>query len=209
MQLAAPVTASNASVRPFVSGRAKAVAAMRVKPARAVDDGASTSVEPATLAPSSGPTYFYRGSAYTEEEWQKAAASSELSAPVARTSAGAASSYSAGEDEVTGLGQLMAFSGPAPELINGRLAMLAFVAALGAELSSGESVLRQAAEEPTGVALAVVTFAVASLIPLLSTTRREAFGPFSPAAEMLNGRAAMLGFAALLCLEKLHGAALF
>lgn len=36
------------------------------------------------------------------------------------------------------------------ELINGRLAMLAFVAALGAELSSGESVLRQLADEPTG-----------------------------------------------------------
>lgn len=46
--------------------------------------------------------------------------------------------------------QLMAFSGPAPELINGRLSMLAFVAALGAELASGEPVLRQLSEEPTG-----------------------------------------------------------
>lgn len=46
--------------------------------------------------------------------------------------------------------QLMAFSGPAPELINGRLSMLAFVAALGAELSSGEPVLRQLGQEPTG-----------------------------------------------------------
>ena len=39
---------------------------------------------------------------------------------------------------------------PRAELINGRLAMLAFVAALGAELSSGESVLRQLGDEPTG-----------------------------------------------------------
>eukprot|EP01025_Chloroclados_australasicus_P032286 TRINITY_DN32722_c0_g3_i1.p3 TRINITY_DN32722_c0_g3~~TRINITY_DN32722_c0_g3_i1.p3 ORF type:complete len:109 (-),score=23.32 TRINITY_DN32722_c0_g3_i1:27-353(-) len=34
-------------------------------------------------------------------------------------------------------GNLMAFSGPAPELINGRLAMLGFVAAVFAELNSG------------------------------------------------------------------------
>lgn len=48
------------------------------------------------------------------------------------------------------LAGVMAFSGPAPELINGRLAMLAFVSALGAELATGEPVLRQLAEEPTG-----------------------------------------------------------
>jgi len=39
-------------------------------------------------------------------------------------------------------GDLMAFSGPAPELINGRLAMLGFIAAVVAELNSGESVLK-------------------------------------------------------------------
>ena len=32
----------------------------------------------------------------------------------------------------------MNFGGSAPELINGRLAMLGFIAAVGAELSSGE-----------------------------------------------------------------------
>lgn len=41
------------------------------------------------------------------------------------------------------MGSLMAFDGPAPEIVNGRLAMLGFVAALGAELSSGESVMMQ------------------------------------------------------------------
>lgn len=35
----------------------------------------------------------------------------------------------------------MAFSGPAPERINGRLAMLGFVAAVAAELVSGEQSL--------------------------------------------------------------------
>jgi hypothetical protein len=33
---------------------------------------------------------------------------------------------------------VMAFSGPGPEVINGRLSMIGFVAAVGAELSSGE-----------------------------------------------------------------------
>jgi len=36
-----------------------------------------------------------------------------------------------------------AFSGPLPEKANGRLAMLGFVAALGAELSTGQPVVTQ------------------------------------------------------------------
>jgi hypothetical protein len=87
--------------------------------------------------------------------------------------------------------------------------MLAFVAALGAELSSGESVLRQWAEEPTGVTLTFVVFIAASLIPLINSVKREAFGPFTPAAELLNGRAAMIGFASLLAVEAVRGTALF
>lgn len=83
------------------------------------------------------------------------------------------------------------------------------MAALFAELSSGESVLRQWASEPTGIALTFITFSVASLIPLLSSTKREAFGPFTPDAETLNGRAAMIGFAALLAVEAVKGTALF
>lgn len=88
--------------------------------------------------------------------------------------------------------------------------MLAFVAALGAELSTGESVLGQLKDEPTGVMLTALTFAVATIIPFLDSEERKAFGPFTPSAEMLNGRAAMLGFAALLVAEAARGgAALF
>ncbi len=43
-------------------------------------------------------------------------------------------------------GEAMAFSGSAPETINGRLAMLGFVAALGAEASSGETIFQQVAD---------------------------------------------------------------
>ena len=71
--------------------------------------------------------------------------------------------------------------------------MLGFVAAVAAELSSGQSVLRQWASEPTGIALTFLTFAAASLIPLLKNVKpqAESLGPFNAAAEMLNGRAAM------------------
>lgn len=59
--------------------------------------------------------------------------------------------------------EVMAFSG-APEIINGRLAMLAFVAALGAELSTGETVLSQLFDAPVLVAVTAVVFSWASLV---------------------------------------------
>jgi hypothetical protein len=108
-----------------------------------------------------------------------------------------------------GFGELMAFSGPAPEIINGRLAMLAFVAALGAELSTGESVLTQFSDAPTGIIFTFILFSAASLIPMFKNKSREAFGPFTPEVEITNGRSAMLGFASLLIVEAIRGSALF
>ncbi|KAF5832724.1 chloroplast carotene biosynthesis related protein [Dunaliella salina] len=104
--------------------------------------------------------------------------------------------------------EVMGFSG-APEIINGRLAMLGFVAALGAELSTGDSVLRQLAEEPTLISLTFILFSAASLVPAFARRNGDTLGPFTPQAEMLNGRAAMIGFAAMLILESVQGAALF
>jgi hypothetical protein len=104
----------------------------------------------------------------------------------------------------------MAFSGPAPEVINGRLAMLGFAAALGAELSSGETVGTQFSSIPGPMIFIVALFTTASLIPLAKQGKKEVtFGPFTPGAEMLNGRAAMLGFASLLIYEAVKGSALF
>ena len=42
--------------------------------------------------------------------------------------------------------------------------MLGFVAALGAELSTGDTVLKQLSVEPTGIILTFITFAAASLV---------------------------------------------
>lgn len=106
----------------------------------------------------------------------------------------------------------MAFSGPAPELINARLAMLAFVAALGAELATGEPVVQQFKDQPVLVVAAAALFAWASLVPILlgkSGDYDKGVGPFSKRAEMLNGRAAMIGVAALLAVEGVKHTALF
>ena len=146
-------------------------------------------------------TVFYAGRSYNENEWAEAVASGVVSPAPAEPQEAVVGDVS--------IADVMAFSGPGPEIINGRLAMLAFVSAFFAELASGESALSQWSDEPTGVALTFILFSVASLIPMLNSTKREAFGPFSPEAETLNGRLAMLGFFSLLVIEGVRGSALF
>ena len=102
----------------------------------------------------------------------------------------------------------MAFSA-APEIINGRLAMLGFVATFFAELASGKSTGEQFASHPIGILFHWALFAVASLIPVVLGSKKEAFGPLTPEVELLNGRAAMIGFALLIVIEGLKGSALF
>merc|ERR1712174_111738 len=106
-------------------------------------------------------------------------------------------------------GEAMAFSGAGPETINGRLAMLGFIAALGAEASSGESIFQQIGDAEPSILFAFIMFAAASLIPIFKGVKKEKFAFFSPEAEMLNGRAAMIGFALLLAIEAQSGSAFF
>ena len=98
-----------------------------------------------------------------------------------------------------------------PEIINGRLCMLAFVAAVGAELATGESVLQQFKDQPYLVLAAAALFSWASLVPVLLGKKSDSttLGPFRPSAELLNGRAAMLGFASLITVEAIKHTALF
>ncbi|KAK9845329.1 hypothetical protein WJX81_003579 [Elliptochloris bilobata] len=108
-------------------------------------------------------------------------------------------------------GDVFAFAGPGPEVINGRLAMLAFVAAAGAEFATGFTAVQQLAEAPVLVGITFAVFIIASLIPMFRgvSPASKSNGPFTPTAEMLNGRAAMLGFVALLATEWAKGAAVF
>ena len=98
-------------------------------------------------------------------------------------------------------GEAMAFSGAIPEVVNGRLAMVAVVAALAAEFSSDESVLTQFSDAPAAVLGLVALTTIASFVPVFRGAKNESFAMFSPAAEMANGRAAMLGLAFLLAIE--------
>ena len=136
-------------------------------------------------------------------------ASAEEEKPVVAAAAAAAAPAPAAPKGLS-IFDSMSFAGPAPEVINGRLAMLGFVAALGAELSSGETVLKQFGEIPGPMIFVFALFTTASLVPYVKNgSDRPTFGPFTANAEMLNGRAAMIGFAALLIAEGVRGAALF
>uniref|UniRef100_A0A5B6Z1I7 Putative early light induced protein 2 n=1 Tax=Davidia involucrata TaxID=16924 RepID=A0A5B6Z1I7_DAVIN len=111
----------------------------------------------------------------------------------------------------TKFSDVLAFSGPAPERINGRLAMIGFVAAMAVELSNGQDVLAQISNG--GIPWFLGTSAVlslASLIPLFSgvSVESKSKGFMTSDAEMWNGRFAMLGLVALAFTEYVKGSAL-
>jgi hypothetical protein len=103
---------------------------------------------------------------------------------------------------------IFAFDGPAPETVNGRLAMLGFVWAVIAEKTTGLSVIDQVfSPGSTGLiwflaSVQILTYA--SLVPIFNakeSTDARSFGPFTALAERWNGRAAMIGFASLILTE--------
>jgi len=85
--------------------------------------------------------------------------------------------------------------------------MLGFIAALGAELASGEALFQQIGEAPGPILLTFVTIAIASFVPLIDGLKPDAkqLGPFNAEAELYNGRAAMLGLVALGVVELVMG----
>jgi hypothetical protein len=89
--------------------------------------------------------------------------------------------------------------------------MVAMVAAAFAEAYSKNHVpvLTQLACEPGPVALFVGIIAAATFVPMMKNAGEKKSGPFTPSAEILNGRIAMMGFAGLLVNEALSGKAFF
>ncbi|CAI8604606.1 unnamed protein product [Vicia faba] len=111
----------------------------------------------------------------------------------------------------TKFSDLMAFSGPAPERINGRLAMIGFVAAMGVEIAKGQGLFEQLSGGGVPWFLGTsVLLSLASLIPFFQgvSVESKSKGVMSSDAELWNGRIAMLGLVALAFTEFVKGTSL-
>ncbi|PNW80512.1 hypothetical protein CHLRE_07g320450v5 [Chlamydomonas reinhardtii] len=115
--------------------------------------------------------------------------------------------------------------GPVQEAINGRSAMLGFVAAVVSESLTHQSIFSQIAgkyvdgeivEAPFGTSTllffaVVLLTTMATLVPKMVHSLNvdsRSFGPFTPGLELTLGRVAQLGFAGLLIVELVKGSAL-
>lgn len=106
---------------------------------------------------------------------------------------------------------VLSFTGPGPERINGRLAMIGFVSAIAVEIFTGQDLFTQIANGGyMWFVRTSILFVVASLIPF-----SQGVGPgaksssfWNPDAEVWNGRAAMVGLVALAITEFIKGGAL-
>ena len=83
----------------------------------------------------------------------------------------------------------MKFNGPAPEIINGRLAMLGIVAAAVNEANYSEPLLQQVPHNPFRIMAITSLVTYSSLIPILKGAKSEAFGETS-FCQMLTATAA-------------------
>eukprot|EP00891_Asterochloris_glomerata_P000655 jgi/Astpho2/655/Aster-04494 len=104
--------------------------------------------------------------------------------------------------------EAQAFDGPAPETINGRLAMLGITSALAAEFATGVGLKEQWLIAPTPIFISFAVVAIATYIPIFKGfTRKEPFenGVFTAKAENWNGRVAMVGWTILIVQEALTG----
>ncbi|KAI5400688.1 early light-induced protein, chloroplastic-like isoform X1 [Lathyrus oleraceus] len=111
----------------------------------------------------------------------------------------------------TKFSDLMAFGGPAPERINGRLAMIGFVAAMGVEIAKGQGLFEQLSGGGVPWFLGTsVLLSLASLIPFSQGVSVESKSKriMSSDAELWNGRIAMLGLIALAFTEYVKGTSL-
>lgn len=135
--------------------------------------------------------------------------------------------------KVQPLTDILAFKGWAPEVVNGRLAMLGFVYALSGELSAHQSFLGQLGGNFGDFAFAAALWSFASLAPALNSSMGYTANPasmadskewqiimkggpwplisgvFTPSLEKTLGQAAMVGVLGMILVETVKGSALF
>lgn len=108
---------------------------------------------------------------------------------------------------------VMGFGGWAPETINGRVAQIAFIAGVGAEMSTGESFTTQFVQHWGAIVFAGGLITLASFMPNLNLAdgytanpaSKPEEAPFTVDAERANGRAAMIGLVAMIATESFLG----
>jgi hypothetical protein len=125
--------------------------------------------------------------------------------------------------------QVFAVNGPLAERLNGRLAMLGFLAAALAERKDGTPVLEQLGGDWLGPLLLAVSLTMASIFPKIvsGTSLKElneaatgdnlrgegalgqALGLFDTNLELWTGRVAMVGLAGLAAVEAVSGGKAF
>lgn len=105
------------------------------------------------------------------------------------------------------------FKSAVPEVVNCRLAMIACLTGFAAELGSGKSILEQFKIAPLPIAGVFLLFIVASLVPISKGIPRSGgakwggLAAFTPDAEIIIGRTAMLGIAGTILTELVIGKA--
>ncbi|KAL0025367.1 hypothetical protein WJX79_001293 [Trebouxia sp. C0005] len=87
------------------------------------------------------------------------------------------------------------------ELLNGRLAMIGFTAALANEAITGASLWQQLYFAPYAYLSAYLLVVVAAQLNRAFGSPNKGIGPFTRSAELINGRAAMVGYAILAYVE--------
>lgn len=135
--------------------------------------------------------------------------------------------------KVQPLTDILAFKGWAPEVVNGRLAMLGWVYALGGEFSAHQSFLAQLGGHFGDFAFAAGLWTFASLAPALNSSMGYTANPttmagskewqtimqggpwplisgmFTPGLEKTVGQAAMVGILGLVLIETIKGSSIF
>lgn len=110
-------------------------------------------------------------------------------------------------DESGDAGDAMSPGGLVPEITNGRGAMFAMLVAFIKELTTGKPVAEQIKSDPIFILVCFGLIIVGSIVPVFrgADLNRKGAGPFTPRAEIWNGRVAMVAFALLLIVEGFKG----
>ena len=114
-----------------------------------------------------------------------------------------------------GFGETFRFTGWAPEVVNGRVAQIAFVSGVGAEVVTGETLPTQFHDHVFSLAFVSALVFLASFAPGLfakkytsePSSKDPPFGPFTAGKELNHGRLAMVGLAGAFYLEWTTGGA--